>query len=282
MNRKNQKSASANTRFQLMPSQSFPEMQKAKIITLLFFTLILIAVTLFAGSAIPERPQSWVSDFANILTPTQKSQLDEMLNGLEKRSSNQIFVAIFSEIPDGEYPEDFTTKVFKKWGPGLKDKNNGILLAIFIKDRKIRMEIGYGLEDVITDAQANTLIREILRPNFKKGAYFAGIKSTLDVLIPAAEGKYQIPIRQKTKKKKSSGTLYVLFILFIILSTFFRRGGGRGVGTRRRGGFLGPFILGSMLGGSSGSGFGGGGFGGGGFGGGFGGLSGGGGASGGW
>ena len=183
----------------------------------------------------------------------------------------------------GEYLEDYTTKVFEKWRPGLKDKNNGILLAIYIKDRKIRMEIGYGLEDVVTDAQSNTLIRERLQPNFKQGNYFAGIKSTLDVLIPATEGKYQIPVHQKSKKKKSSGTLYVLFILFIILSTFFRRGGGTGMGTRRRGGMLGPFILGSMLGGSSGGSFGGGGgFGGGGFGGGFGGLSGGGGASGGW
>jgi len=244
-----------------------------------YFLLFLFATVLLAGSSIPDRPQSWVTDYADVLTAAQESQLNGMLSGLEKRSSNQIFVAVFAEIPDGEYLEDFTTKVFEKWRPGLADKNNGILMAIFIKDRKIRMEIGYGLEDVITDAQANTLIQEILRPNFKQGNYFAGIKSTLDVLIPAAEGKYQIPVRQKSKKKKSSGTLYVIFILFIILSTFFRRGGGTGVGTRRRGGMLGPLILGSMLGsGSSGGSFGGGG----GFGGGFGGLSGGGGASGGW
>ncbi len=249
---------------------------------LLSFVLlsVFLQTALMAGSSIPDRPQSWVTDYADVLNAKQEAQLNSMLSGLEQRSSNQIFVAIFSEIPDGEYLEDYTTKVFEKWRPGLKDKNNGILLAVYIKDRKIRMEIGYGLEDVITDAQANTLIQEILRPNFKQGNYYAGIKSTLDVLIPAAEGKYQIPVRQKPKKKKSSGTLYVLFILFIILSSFFRRGGGRGVGTRRRGGMLGPFILGSMLGGgSSGGSFGGGG---GGFGGGFGGLSGGGGASGGW
>ncbi len=258
---------------------NFSKMAKSFLLSFVLLSVFL-QTTLMAGTAIPERPQSWVTDYAGVLNAQQESQLNGMLSGLEKRSSNQIFVAIFSEIPEGEYLEDYTTKVFEKWRPGLKDKNNGILLAIFIKDRKIRMEIGYGLEDVITDAQSNTLIQEILRPNFKQGNYYAGIKSTLDVLIPAAEGKYQIPVRQKSKKKKSSGTLYVLFILFIILSTFFRRGGGTGVGTRRRGGMLGPFILGSMLGGSSSGGsFGGGG---GGFGGGFGGLSGGGGASGGW
>ncbi len=245
---------------------------------------VILITRIVAGSALPDRPQNWVTDYADVLTSAQESQLNQMLSGLERRSSNQIFIAVFNEIPEGEYLEDFTTKVFEKWRPGLKDKNNGILLAIFIKDRKIRMEIGYGLEDVVTDAQSNTLIQEILRPNFKQGNYFAGIKSTLDVLIPAVEGKYQIPVRQKSKKGKSSGTLNVLFILFIIImSIFFRRGGGTGVGTRRRGGMLGPFILGSMLGGSSGGSFGGGGgFGGGSFGGGFGGLSGGGGASGGW
>ena len=249
-----------------------------------YFVLLtfLFCGLLFANKNIPAKPQSWVSDYANILTPAQEQQLNSELNGLESRSSNQVFVAVFQEIPDGEYLEDYTTKVFEAWRPGLADKNNGILLAIYIRDRKIRMEVGYGLEDVITDAQANTLISGILQPNFRKGNYFQGIKATLDVLIPAAEGKYKIPVAKKSKKKKSSpfSSIIPIIIVLIIVSRFFRGGGSSGYGTRRRGGsILGPMIIGSMLGGSSrGGSFGGGG----GFGGGFGGLSGGGGASGGW
>ncbi len=226
-----------------------------------------------------QKPQGWVNDYANILSGSQKNQLTSQLNGLEQRSSNQVFIAIFQEIPDGEYLEDFTTKIFELWRPGLADKNNGILLAIYIKDRKIRIEVGYGLEDVLTDAQSSTLISEILQPHFRKGEYYQGIAATLDVLIPALEGKYQIPVKKKSKSKKSPiSTLITIIIIFAVLSRF-RGGGSSGFGTRRRGGMLGPFILGSFLGGSSGGGFGGGG---GGFSGGFGGMSGGGGASGGW
>jgi len=243
------------------------------------FLLIITSSMLLAGNNIPDKPKSWLNDYAEILSSSQEQQLAGMLDGLEKRSSNQVFIAIFPDIPDGEYLEDFTNKLFEKWRPGLADKNNGLLLAIFINDRKIRIEVGYGLEDVITDAQANTLIQEILRPNFKKGMYFEGIKSTLEVLIPAVEGKYQIPVSKKSKKKKSTGLSYIIFIIIIIISTFFRRGGSSGYGTRRRGGLMGPMILGSFLGGSSGGSFS---SGGGGFSGGFGGLSGGGGASGGW
>lgn len=249
----------------------------------IFFILLVFAVSHFATAAIEkqyQKPKGWVNDYANVLSSSEESQLTRQLNGLEQRSSNQVFIAIFPAIPDGEYLEDFSNKIFELWKPGLADQNNGILLAIFIKDRKIRIEVGYGLEDVLTDAQANTLITEILQPHFRKGNYYQGIAAAMDVLIPAVEGKYQIPVKKKSKSKKSPfSTIITIIIIFAILSRF-RGGGSSGFGTRRRGSMLGPFILGSFLGSSSGGGFGSGG--GGGFSGGFGGMSGGGGASGGW
>jgi len=246
------------------------------------FTITLLFILLAQGFAgtIP-KPQSWVSDFAGVLSASEKQNLNSQLQSSEQRSSNQIFIAIFPGIPEDEYFEDYTAKVFKNWGVGLKTENNGILIAVFMKEHKMRIEVGYGLEDVVTDAQAATLIREYMTPHFRKGNYFAGLNSVLQVLIPAVEGKYQIPIKKKSSKKsKSTGsTFYVILILIFILMRFFR-GGGSGMGTRRRSGLMWmPFFLGG-LGGGSGSG--GGSFGGGGFGGGFGGMSGGGGASGGW
>jgi len=245
--------------------------------------LLIFAVSQLATAAIDkqyQKPQGWVNDYANVLSSNQEQDLTNQLSGLEQRSSNQVFIAIFPEIPDGEYLEDFSNKIFELWKPGLADKNNGILLAIYINDRKIRIEVGYGLEDVLTDAQSNTLISEILQPYFKKGQYYQGLAATLDVLIPAVEGKYQIPVKQKSKSKKSPFSTVITIIIILSILSRFLGGGSSGIGTqRRRGSILGPMILGSMLGSSSRGGFGGGG---GGFGGGFGGMSGGGGASGGW
>ncbi len=249
--------------------------------------ILLFSAVLFAAvDKIPDKPTSWVNDYASVLNDTQINELNIMLSSLEQRSSNQIFVAIFPQIPEGYYLEDFVVKLFEKWKPGLKGKDNGILIAIFINDRKMRIEVGYGLEDVITDAQSATLIREYMAPQFKKGNYYEGIKDALKILIPAVEGKYKIPVKKKKSKDDgfSFGDLVILIIILVIISKIFGGGGSTGYGSKRRGGsgiFFIPFFFGGG-GNSGGGGFSGGGFGGGGFSGGFGGMSGGGGASGGW
>jgi len=247
----------------------------------LIISILCIPVLYFVGFAqdeLPEKPESWVNDYANVLSNSEKQNLEGMLSGLEKRSSNQIFIALFRTLPENSYPEDFAVKLYDKWKPGLAEQDNGILLIIFIDDRKIRIEVGYGLEDVVTDAQAGAVIRDQIAPHFRTGNYYGGIKAALDVLIPAAEGKYQIPVEQKRKKGKDSpiSAVLIVFFIFIVLSRIFGRR-STGYGSRgRHTGFGGPFIFGGGRGGS------GGGFSGGGFSGGFGGMSGGGGASGSW
>jgi uncharacterized protein len=252
-----------------------------------YFKNVLLSLLLFAAfisaADIPERPDSWLNDYANVLSSGQKSELNSLLSSLETRSSNQIFVAIFPQIPEGNYLEDFVVKLFDKWKPGLKGKDNGILIAAFINDRKMRIEVGYGLEDVVTDAQSAVVINDYMVPEFRKGDYYKGIKNALTVLIPAVEGKYKIPIKKKKSKKDgfSFGDLISLIFIFIIVSRIFGGGKSTGYGSKRRGGMgwmILPFILGGG-GSSGGSSFG---DSSGGFGGGFGGMSGGGGASGGW
>ena len=247
------------------------------LLSLLLISSIL-SVACWAQEDLPEKPDSWVNDYANVLSAAEKQSLDNMLSGLERRSSNQIFIAIFESMPENYYLDDFAVKLYDKWKPGLAEQDNGLIMVIFIADRKIRIEVGYGLEDVITDAQAGAVIRDQIGPHFRSGDYFVGLKAALDVLIPAAEGKYQIPIEQKRKKDNDSpiGSILTLFFIFIVLSRIFRRRSS-GFGSRGRyTGFGGPFIFGGG-GGRSGGGFSGGGFSGG-----FGGMSGGGGASGSW
>jgi uncharacterized protein len=247
---------------------------------LIFFLFIpLIVSSIFAQDELPKKPESWVNDYATILSASQIQELDGMLSGLEKRSSNQIFIALFKTMPENTYLDDFAVKLYDKWKPGLADQDNGILIVIFIDDKKVRIEVGYGLEDAVTDAQAGAVIRDQMAPHFRTGDYYAGLKAALEVLIPAAEGKYQIPIQQKQRKDKNSpiGAVLIVFFIFIVLSRIFGRR-STGYGSRGRyTGLGGPFIFGGGRGGGSGGGFSGGGFSGG-----FGGMSGGGGASGGW
>ena len=230
---------------------------------------------------LPDKPTSWVSDYAGVLSPAQEQTLDRMLSGLENRSSNQIFVAIFERMPENTYLEDFSVKLFEKWRPGLTAQDNGILIVIFTKNRKIRIEVGYGLEDVVTDAQSGTLIRNHIAPEFKKFNYYQGLRNALSELIPAVEGKYILPREGKstgTGKGVSLNYFVIGFFILIMVLRIFRGPRSTGYGSRGRSTMLAPFFLGGFGGGRSG----GGGFSGGGFGGGFGGMSGGGGASGSW
>jgi uncharacterized protein len=247
-----------------------------------YFIILLFVCLGFAEEDLPEKPTAWVTDYANVLTQVQKATLNEMLAGLQQRSSNQIFISIFNRIPEGYYLEDFTVRLYEKWRPGLPDKDNGILILIFIQDRQIRIEVGYGLEDVVTDAQAGRLISDYIAPEFKQGNYYAGLRAVLDVLIPAVEGKYQLPRAPQNQRDDeiSIPFIFIVIIFIFVFSRIFRGPRSTGYGTRRRSGgwfFPGPFIGGMGGGRSSGGGFGGGGFSGG-----FGGMSGGGGASGSW
>jgi uncharacterized protein len=258
-----------------------------KIYSVLAVILLTAGISAQTVSDLPEKPSSWVNDYAGVLAGSEQATLNQMLADLQQRSSNQIVIAILKQLPENDYLEDFAANLYKKWRLGLAEQDNGILLVIFIDDHKVRFEIGYGLEDVVTDAQSATLIRNYLAPEFSQGNYYAGIKAALDILIPAVEGKYKIPVSGGTTEgfTLSPGMIIALFILFIFLSIMFNTHRSVGYGSEgRRTYHDGPFWWGGggSSGGGFGGGFGGGGFSGGGFGGGFGGSSGGGGASGSW
>ena len=158
---------------------------------------------------------------------------------------------------------------------GASGKDNGVLLSIFKAERKIRIEVGYGLEGVLPDITSGQIIRNDITPFFKEGRWYEGIVAGLQGIVQASEGEYTGSGKSRSQRKQKNGSpLGLLFPLIIFLL----------IGRGRMGG-LGGFVLGSMIGssmrGGRAGGFGGGGFGGGGFSGG-GGFGGGGGASGGW
>ena len=228
-------------------------------------------------------PPVLVTDLAGVLSPEQKQALEYKLVAIDDSSSNQIAVVILPTL-DGNPIEEYATKLFRTWGIGNKKTNNGILLLIAVQDKKIRIEVGYGLEGALPDITANSIIDNDIKPAFRQQAYYEGIDQATNDIAKAAVGEYKVK-REKKSKDKGSNLILFVFIVFIIVAILGKKGGG---GSNIGGGGFSDIatgmLLGSLLGGgggrSGGSDWGGGG--GGGFGGFGGGSSGGGGASGGW
>ena len=214
-----------------------------------------------SGQNLPEKPINYVSDFANILTPSEEARLNTLLRAYEDSTSNQFVVATF---PDAQgYPvEEFTIRLAEKWKVGHRGRDNGLLLTVFVKEHKIRIDVGYGLEDVIPDAIAFNIIRNVIRPRFRQGEYAGGIEAGLQALMQAAAGRYKPLERPVGKSHPGFSTLAVLvFFLIVLLLMLTSRFSSRGytIDAPRSRSPRGPF-WGGFGGFGSGSGGGGGGF----------------------
>jgi uncharacterized protein len=231
-------------------------------------------------------PPRLVNDFAQVMTPDQISSLEQKLVAYDDSTSIQI--AVVTVQTTGDYAiEDAALKILRSWGVGNKKTNNGLVVLAAIKDHKIFIATGYGMEGSLPDITVKEIIENEILPNFKQNNYYRGFDQGADAIIKAAAGEYKAPAGYNQRGKSTGGgTILGIFIfIIVILILISRGGGGRGGGIGSGAGWA-PWIIASMLSNrGGGGGFGGGEFGGGG-GGGFGGFGGGsgggGGAGGGW
>lgn len=222
-------------------------------------------------SAEPEFPKltGRVVDNAGYLSKAAQARISEQLAAHENATGNQVVVATVADLQG--YPiEVFGYQLGRKWGIGEKDKDNGVILLVAKQERKVRIEVGYGLEGVLTDAISSNIIHSVILPAFKKGQFETGISEGVSAIIEALGGKYTLHKHAQKAGGKKNVFLFILMIIIFwpMISMFFPFGMRSSRYSRRGWG-------GGYYGGGSG-GFGGGGFGGGG------GSFGGGGASGGW
>jgi uncharacterized protein len=237
------------------------------------------------------QPTSYVSDFAGVIDPQSRENIENIASQVAAKAHATIEVVTIHSL-DGQDIDEFTTALEDKWKVGPKTSDKGVLMVIAVQDNKDRIEVGYGLEGILNDAKVGD-IRRSMNPLWEQGergpAVQYGVQQIADVIAADAgvtitpPSQVQVPVyHRETVRRRNNWVGIVIFIIFLLLAF---RGGGRGGG----GGWL-WFLLGNMMGGGFGGGRGGGGFGGGDgegggggggdFGGGFGGGSGGGGASG--
>lgn len=209
----------------LLKDCRFPALQKRGSWLVLLFFFVMFPGKSFPvenESAIPEKPLGWISDYAQLLNAGEIAQLNQRLASLESQTSTQIFVAIFPKLPKNFYLEDFTTRLFEKWRLGTNQNNNGVLLAIFLGDRELRIEVGYGLEDVLTDALSHQIIYNDILPYFKNGAFFQGISQGVNTIRDVVAGKYKTPV-PKESSDSFFEILFFIIILIIVISQFLRQ-----------------------------------------------------------
>jgi len=239
---------------------------------------VVLAATAALAQSPPPPPARYFNDYASLVDPATGQRLDEKLRQFDQATSTQVVVAVFPELPSPSL-EDFTARTAEAWKVGRKELDNGAILFVFVKDRAVRIETGYGLEGALPDATAKRIIEETIIPAFRQGRYAEGIEAGADAIMAATRGEYTAPARPAPRPRSGGGSILavVAFLLFFnfILGRRMSRGRYTTYGRRgRRSGWGGPLFGG-------GGGWGGGGFGGGGFSGG-GGSFGGGGASGRW
>lgn len=240
-----------------------------------------------AANPYPEKPVGYVNDFAGLLDQGFAGQLEQKLKTYRDTTSNVIVVATLASLED-QAIEDVATRMFTDWKMWEGDRKNGVLILIVPSEKKIRIEVGYGLEGAVPDIMAGRIISQIIQPAFREGRFEDGVDKATSAIMALAAGEYEA-VETLSSDGDGSGSFVFLFIVFIIIYMIVQSRKGShtnnkaGQSYRRSGTHIsyGPtFGWGGGFGGGSRGGFGGGGFGGFGGGGGFG--SGGGGASGGW
>jgi uncharacterized protein len=200
--------------------------------------LLVLALSVVAASAradrydeqIPEKPARYVTDRAGILGPGVPEALNEKLAQFERDTSNQILVWIDRRIPEGFTLEDFTVRAAQKWGAGQKQTDNGAILFVFPDDRKVRIEVGYGLEGAIPDVTAKRIIDNEIVPRFRENDYSGGVEAGVDALTAAARGEYKGTGRTQAEGRGRRSTAIagclpwlILFGLFFLLPWILRR-----------------------------------------------------------
>lgn len=223
---------------------------------------LLLWPSLAAPESLPEAPVHYFNDYAGFVSQAAAQSLDRKLEEFDKQTSNQILVAIFPELPSPSL-EDFTIRTAQAWRVGRAKLDNGAILFVFVKDRALRFEVGYGLEGALPDATAKRIIEDVIAPAFREGHPETGLEAGIDAVMAATRGEYQpAKVRAPPKGRSQGSSVLVLLValaFFIFLSRLQSGSGWASYDRRgRRGGPWGGF------GGWGGGGWGGGGWGGGG------------------
>ena len=219
-----------------------------------------------AAEVIPPKPDRYFNDYAGVVSKSTALRFNEELARFERETSDQVVVAIFPKMQSDSDIADYTQRVAQAWGVGQKERRNGVVLFVFVQDRKMFIQVGYGLEGALPDITAFDITEYQIKPLFRNNDYEGGIAVGIDSIFKAIRGEYKGSGKTVAERHRGGGApSFLFFIIFlivlIVISRVLRRLGGYGYSSGRGGPI---FFPGGGDGGGWSSGGGGGGFSGGG------------------
>lgn len=225
----------------------------------LLATAIVVLATIAVHALTFPQLTGRVVDEAGILDAATEQSLTDKLAAVEAKSGDQIVVVTLRSLQDTSI-EDYGYQLGRAWGIGEKEKSNGALLIVAPNERKVRMEVGYGLEGALTDAVTQLIIVNAILPRFRAGDFAGGISRGVDDMIQVVSGDAEDFQRRAAQRSDAApqgvdaATIIFMAIALIVIVMMLRnQGGGRRL--RRRGGYAGPIFIpsgGSWSSGSSG------------------------------
>jgi uncharacterized protein len=224
-----------------------------------FGIFVVLSLRCGAAEVIPPKPAGYFNDYAGVVSKEAASRFNEQIAQFERETSNQIVVAVFPKMQSESSIEDYTQRVAQAWGVGQKDRRNGAALFVFIEDRKMFIQVGYGLEGVLPDATAFDITEYHIKPHFRNKDYEGGLAEGINLICKAIRGEYKgsgKTVRETRGAGNLVGSPIIFFIIFVIVLILISRASRRrGYGYSSGGGpFIGGWSSGSGGGWSSGGG----------------------------
>ena len=188
--------------------------------------IFLIAATLVAfipllsqaAEVIPPKPNRYFNDYAGVVSKEAAHRFNEQLAQFERDTSDQVVVAVFPKMQSDSDIADYTQRVAQAWGVGQKERRNGVVLLAFIQDRKMFIQVGYGLEGALPDATAKDITERHIKPLFRNGNYDAGLATGIDLICKAIRGEYKgsgKTIAEQRGNDDALGYFYAAFVIFM-------------------------------------------------------------------
>lgn len=187
-----------------------------------------------AAEVIPPEPPRHFNDYANVVGTTTADELDAKLHNFEQSTGNQVVVAVYPKMQSDSSIDDYTVRVARAWKVGQKGTNNGVVLFVFINDRKMFIQVGYGLEGVLPDALCKQITEYEIKPRFKAGDYAGGLTAGVNSIIAATRHEYKgtgatVFERQHTESAPNPALVIALLIFggYIFLLVYSRSASAR-------------------------------------------------------
>ncbi len=189
--------------------------------------IALIAIQSQAAEVIPPKPPGYFQDNAGVVSQSAALRFNEQLAQFERETSNQVWVVVYPKMQSDSDVSDYTRRVAQIWGVGQKDRRNGAVLFVFTQDRKMFIQVGYGLEGALPDLTAFDITEYRIKPHFRSNDYEGGLSEGIDSILKAIRGEYKGTGKTARERHGGEGSSFagnlILFLFFGIFLFFISR-----------------------------------------------------------